>query len=802
MTRGPPPQGGPQGTAGTHQPAAAAAAKGPPLQHEAAGKTEAGRGLLQGALPRPLGAPRPWGLCEAFKGLCAAVLITHEELQCLLDAICEGQLAALTAAAAAAAAARAAAAAAAPVRAVRGKGSCRRLFVGCAGGPELSPLERSVLFSCFGAACKLLGASPPRMEEGGLCALLRQAAAQGVCSWQEEEGARAPTPHPQQGPPPLGAPQQQIDRPSSRDNSSNIREERGSTSSSSRGSSSCCQQKPETWGPIAGHFPCGGAQCTGSRDNCGGGPPCRGPSPPEDGPPLSTAEEREALAALHLASSELHALFWRRLHTGHWEAVPLWCREAFAAACLLLSCCYGAAAAASVAAAAAAADTAAAVPTAAAHAADTTAADTTAADTAAKGAAAEGDGSQLVGEAAANEDFLDAAAEGIRLAFRYADLGKPLGFRALRAGLIMGGPKLRVYARLTAAAEALDSLRARLQQQQQQQQQEQQQQEQQQQQQQEPEQQEQQVDSSPISRRSSKSDLSEGGDNGPPGEARAPCGEAPSPLGLPEGPGQLVPVRRRRADVEERTSIGFEDFLLNFVHRQRPLLIRGGAAELPAVKLWADWGHLRRRLGHRLVPVEIGSSYSEEGWTQRLMLFEDFFLQFVAANWGPSGSPPKGPVGYLAQHGLLEQIPALAKEAPPPDLAVACAEGELTRLAWVGPGGTVSPLHTDSSHNLFVQIVGNKRMQLFPPTQTEALYPFQRGLLQNTSCLPSWLVEAWRLPAAVYAQQQQLFPLFFTETEGLDARLHAGDVLFIPRGWWHFVKADGPSVSVSNWFQV
>ncbi|KAL8443029.1 hypothetical protein Emed_007023 [Eimeria media] len=234
---------------------------------------------------------------------------------------------------------------------------------------------------------------------------------------------------------------------------------------------------------------------------------------------------------------------------------------------------------------------------------------------------------------------------------------------------------------------------------------------------------------------------------------------------------------------------------------------------------------------------------------------------------------PEGPTGYLAQHALLEQLPFLAKEAPPPDLAVACtlasrcccccccrylplllrllwladgllpllpvfvsrlpactsavaaaaaaagAEGELTRLVWIGPKGTVSPLHTDSSQNLFVQVVGSKRMQLYPPSQTKALYPFQNvtdklplacsnprsaaaavlvsvsgGLLLNTSSLPASLVEARCLPAEVYRQQQQAFPLFFEETDCLDAAVNAGDILFIPQGWWHFVKAETPSV--------
>ena len=58
--------------------------------------------------------------------------------------------------------------------------------------------------------------------------------------------------------------------------------------------------------------------------------------------------------------------------------------------------------------------------------------------------------------------------------------------------------------------------------------------------------------------------------------------------------------------------------------------------------------------------------------------------------------------------------------------AASGAESDMTRLVWVGPAGTVSPLHTDSSENLFVQVVGWKRLQLYGPKQAKAMYAFQQ----------------------------------------------------------------------------
>jgi hypothetical protein len=61
-------------------------------------------------------------------------------------------------------------------------------------------------------------------------------------------------------------------------------------------------------------------------------------------------------------------------------------------------------------------------------------------------------------------------------------------------------------------------------------------------------------------------------------------------------------------------------------------------------------------------------------------------------------------VGYLAQHSLLDQIPALAADICTPDYC-ALGEGKLQAVnAWLGPAGTVTPLHHDPHHNLLAQV--------------------------------------------------------------------------------------------------
>lgn len=63
--------------------------------------------------------------------------------------------------------------------------------------------------------------------------------------------------------------------------------------------------------------------------------------------------------------------------------------------------------------------------------------------------------------------------------------------------------------------------------------------------------------------------------------------------------------------------------------------------------------------------------------------------------------------GYLAQHRLFDQIPELLDDIIIPDY---CAFGEegidnVDMNIWIGPAGTVSPLHFDPKNNIFCQVV-------------------------------------------------------------------------------------------------
>lgn len=303
-----------------------------------------------------------------------------------------------------------------------------------------------------------------------------------------------------------------------------------------------------------------------------------------------------------------------------------------------------------------------------------------------------------------------------------------------------------------------------------------------------------------------------------------------------------------------------------------PIIITGAMKHWPALdeRPWNSPGYLLEQTlgGRRLVPVEIGRSYTDDGWGQRIVTFREFLQTYmidpdtnddlrvtessstdslqnneidVNSIKSPqeSSQRKKKQTGYLAQHDLFAQIPSLRADisipdycycdpAPSPHLAHIKPTQKLEEPllnAWFGPAGTISPLHTDPYHNILAQVVGYKYVRLYAPEETKNLSPRsvdESGVdMSNTSHVD--LDEAMRVwpeiacwsdhlpgeerPDEMGSAEDELrrkefehqFP-GFREAKYLEAILGPGECLYLPVGWWHYVKSLTPSFSVSFWF--
>ncbi|WPG99947.1 Hypothetical protein R9X50_00277000 [Acrodontium crateriforme] len=275
-------------------------------------------------------------------------------------------------------------------------------------------------------------------------------------------------------------------------------------------------------------------------------------------------------------------------------------------------------------------------------------------------------------------------------------------------------------------------------------------------------------------------------------------------------------------------NLSFDEFQTHLDKFTTPLIIPDTFTHWPALERWQDPTYLLSHTlgGRRLVPVEIGKSYTDEDWSQRVMQMREFMQTYLL---------PSHPaeIGYLAQHDLFAQIPALRNDIAIPDYcftlppAADCAVRKTAGLkdvaqleepmlnAWLGPGGTKTPLHTDPYHNVLCQVVGYKYVRLYGPEESDSLYP--RGLdekgisMANTSLVDVELFRSpWNRPgrktnqqdgnqALAAAKMKAEFPLFEKATYQ-EAIIGPGECIYIPVGWWHYIESVSTSFSVSFWW--
>jgi hypothetical protein len=109
-----------------------------------------------------------------------------------------------------------------------------------------------------------------------------------------------------------------------------------------------------------------------------------------------------------------------------------------------------------------------------------------------------------------------------------------------------------------------------------------------------------------------------------------------------------------------------------------------------------------------------------------------------------------------------------------------------TTKTWIEPKGTVTPLHCDYNDNLFAQVQGRKQFILYPPHVASKLKLKQVD------------------PVLFASEFDPLNPNFdlYTEMEGVQSvrcEVNVGEMLYLPAGWFHHVKAISFSFSVNRW---
>ncbi|XP_061049152.1 HSPB1-associated protein 1 isoform X2 [Eubalaena glacialis] len=112
---------------------------------------------------------------------------------------------------------------------------------------------------------------------------------------------------------------------------------------------------------------------------------------------------------------------------------------------------------------------------------------------------------------------------------------------------------------------------------------------------------------------------------------------------------------------------------------------------------------------------------------------------------------------------------------------------------WIGSMGAHTPCHLDTyGCNLVFQVQGRKRWHLFPPEDTPFLYP-TRIPYEESSVFSK---------INVVNPDLKCFPQFWKARRHM-VTLSPGQVLFVPRHWWHYVESIDPvTVSINSWIEL
>jgi len=202
-----------------------------------------------------------------------------------------------------------------------------------------------------------------------------------------------------------------------------------------------------------------------------------------------------------------------------------------------------------------------------------------------------------------------------------------------------------------------------------------------------------------------------------------------------------------------------------------PFLITGVARRWPLFAFTLQ--QLRERFGAVPVRARVGDYVGTAFAADRAMrdMSMGAYLDLVADGGGDL--PP-----YLGNLELRElnamcHWPAYFDKMGPPRF-------------WIGPAGTVTPLHCDYDDNVFAQLWGSKRIFLAPPHHDAFLYPREANAILFGSPFDPELPDYERFPLARQAAMVEVI-------------VAPGEMLYVPAGWYHQVRALTFSLSCNRW---
>lgn len=227
--------------------------------------------------------------------------------------------------------------------------------------------------------------------------------------------------------------------------------------------------------------------------------------------------------------------------------------------------------------------------------------------------------------------------------------------------------------------------------------------------------------------------------------------------------------------IDRVRNISKADFVKNYVKPQIPLVIEGLIEDWDAYALW-NFDYIKEKVGDKIVPlyddrpVDYKDGFNEPHAKMRMSEYIDL-LQ-------------KEPTRYrIFLYNVLKEVPELQKDFDFPDIGLRLLKS-LPMLFFGGEDSfTFMHYDIDLANILHFHFQGKKECILFPNDQKKHLYKVPHSLITHESIdFSNPDFEKW--PALKNAK-------------GYKTHLEHGHTLYMPEGYWHYMRYITPGFSMS-----
>ena len=228
-------------------------------------------------------------------------------------------------------------------------------------------------------------------------------------------------------------------------------------------------------------------------------------------------------------------------------------------------------------------------------------------------------------------------------------------------------------------------------------------------------------------------------------------------------------------EIERVATITKEEFLKNYFKPQRPVIIESFVDDWPAVKKW-NLDYMAEIAGDIEVPLyDDRPVRHDEGFNQAHAKMK--MKEYVALL-------KKEPTRYrIFRWNILKEVPQLQKDFSYPDFGLKLMKG--LPMLFFGGENSYTFMHYDIDlANIFhFHFHGKKQVILFDQKQNDYLYKIPHSLIVREDIdfnNPDY--DKW--PA-------------LKKAKGFIGNLEHGEVLYMPEGYWHYMRYITPGFSMS-----